>query len=490
MEPALASTLGRIGELGFALLLGLGRDQGVDLGPNHWLDLTPIAVLDPFLDPSLGLSGLGQLLQGENGVLRIALLLFPFALLVELPLSLVMLLGVLRWKVRELSLPPKQSLYRPRVSCLITCYGEGAALQRCLLSLCEQTYPGEIELIPVLDGAATNPRSLAALRGFTLNPKIYPKRRLRPLLKWQRGGRVSSLNAGLSMSTGAVILALDGDTSFDNTMVAAVVRHFEDPDVPAVAGCLRVRNSWDTLATAIQAIEYLISIQMAKIGLAEWNLVNNISGAFGAFRRSILVQIGGWDTHSAEDLDLTLRIKSYFGRHRHLRIPFEPRAIGHTDVPRSFRGLLKQRLRWDGDLLFLYGYKHAASISPTQMGWPNFLMTVLSGLFMQLVLPFMILGSSAAILLVLPWRAALTVAALVYAVYLLWVLLNFLAMVLLVSDRPLQDLRFLPVLVVFPLTMFGLRCWSAVAILNELLRRSHEDSAMAPWWVLKRANRF
>jgi hypothetical protein len=38
--------------------------------------------------------------------------------------------------------------------------------------------------------------------------------------------------------------------------------------------------------------------------------------------------------------------------------------------------------------------------------------------------------------------------------------------------------------------MFGLRCWSAVAILNELLRRSHEDSAMAPWWVLKRANRF
>lgn len=224
MEPALASSLGRIGELSFALLLDLGLDQGVDLGLHHWLEFAPIATLDPGLDPSLTLSGLGQLLQSENGVLRIALLLFPFALLVELPLTLVMLLGVLRWKVRELSLPPKQSLYRPRVSCLITCYGEGAALQRCLLSLCEQTYPGEIELIPVLDGAAANPRSLAALRGFTLNPEIYPKRRLRPLLKWQRGGRVSSLNAGLAMSTGAVILALDGDTSFDNTMVTAVVR--------------------------------------------------------------------------------------------------------------------------------------------------------------------------------------------------------------------------------------------------------------------------
>jgi cellulose synthase/poly-beta-1,6-N-acetylglucosamine synthase-like glycosyltransferase len=490
MEPALASSLGRIGELSFTLLLDLGLDQGVDLGLNHWLQIAPMATLDPGLDPSLNLSGLGPLLQSENGVLRIALLLFPFALLVELPLTLVMLLGVLRWKVRELSLPPKQSLYRPRVSCLITCYGEGAAVQRCLLSLCEQTYPGEIELIPVLDGAAAHPRTLAALRGFAVTPEIYPKRRLRPLLKWQRGGRVSSLNAGLAMSTGTIILALDGDTSFDNTMVTAVVRHFEDPDVPAVAGCLRVRNSWESLATAIQAIEYLISIQMAKIGLAEWNLVNNISGAFGAFRRSILVQIGGWDTHSAEDLDLTLRIKSYFSRHRRLRIPFEPRAIGHTDGPTSFRGLLKQRLRWDGDLLFLYGYKHAASISPRQMGWPNFIMTVVSGLFVQLVLPFMILGSTAAILLLLPWRAALALGALVYAVYLLWVLLNFIAMLILVSDRPLEDLRFLPVLVVFPLTMFGLRCWSAVAILNELLRRSHEDSAMAPWWVLKRANRF
>ena len=222
MEPALASSLGRFGELGVGLLLDLGLDQAVDLGLHHGLEFAPLAALDPGLDP--GLSGLGQLLQSENGVLRIALLLFPFALLVELPLNLVMLLGVLRWKVRELSLPPKQSLYRPRVSCLITCYGEGAALHRCLLSLCEQTYPGEIELIPVLDGAAANPRSLAALRGFTLNPEIYPKRRLRPLLKWQRGGRVSSLNAGLSMSTGAVILALDGDTSFDNTMVTAVVR--------------------------------------------------------------------------------------------------------------------------------------------------------------------------------------------------------------------------------------------------------------------------
>jgi hypothetical protein len=38
--------------------------------------------------------------------------------------------------------------------------------------------------------------------------------------------------------------------------------------------------------------------------------------------------------------------------------------------------------------------------------------------------------------------------------------------------------------------MFAIRCWSAIAILNELLLRGHEETAMAPWWVISRANRF
>lgn len=446
--------------------------------------------MESALGQVLDLPLLLEQLQADDGAVRLFLLLFPFFIAVELPLTLLVVLGVLRWWVRELSLPPRQSLYHPRVSCVITCYSEGLDVQRTLRSLCEQTYGGEIELIPVVDGAATNTVTLEAVRGFRLDPVLYPKRKLRPIAKWQRGGRVSSLNAGLSMSTGEIIMALDGDTSFDNTMVAAMVRHFEDPNVPAVAGSLRVRNTWTSLTTAIQAIEYLISIQMAKIGLSEWNVVNNISGAFGAFRRSIIQQIGGWDTHSAEDLDITLRIKSYYGRHRRFHIPFEPRAIGHTDAPTSFRGLLQQRLRWDGDLLFLYARKHSGSLTPRLMGWPNFLMTLTSGLFVQVVLPFIIVGYTVVSLFTLPAVTVLALSVLVYSVYLLVLTLQFLMMLFLVSERPRQDLRLLPLLPIFPLAMFVIRCWSAVAILNEWWRRGHEESSMAPWWVLRRATRF
>jgi cellulose synthase/poly-beta-1,6-N-acetylglucosamine synthase-like glycosyltransferase len=442
--------------------------------------------MSPFLEQLL--SALSSLM-GPDGLSRVFFMLFPLFLIFELPLMIMVMLGVLRWFARRRTRIPKISVYRPKVSCIITCYSEGMDVQTTLLSLCEQTYPGHIEMIPVVDGATVNQPTLSAVRKFNVDPQLYPRRHLRPIAKWQRGGRVSSLNAGLSLASGEIVMALDGDTSFDNNMVSSIVRHFEDPSVPAVAGSLRVRNVWASWVTAMQALEYLLSIHMSKIGLAEWNLVNNVSGAFGAFRRSFLVKIGGWNTHTAEDLDLTLRIKSYFKRHD-LRIPFEPEAIGHTDAPSTLSQFLMQRLRWDGDLFFLYIRKHHHNINPRLLGWPTFLMILLSGFFFQLVLPFLIFSYTLLALFVLPGKTLLFLFVLIYALYLTITAMLFAAMLLMVSDRPAKDMVLGLLVPFFPLFMLLLRCWSAVAMLNEIFRRGHEESSMAPWWVLKRATRF
>jgi len=442
--------------------------------------------MSPFLEQLM--SALSAL-AGPDGMSRLFYMLFPAFLMFELPMIIIVLLGVLRWFTRRRTSVPKISVYRPKVSCIITCYSEGMDVQTTLLSLCEQTYGGHIEMIPVVDGATVNQATLNAVRSFKVDPQLYPKRHLRPIAKWQRGGRVSSLNAGLSLAGGEIVMALDGDTSFDNNMVASIVRHFEDPKVPAVAGSLRVRNVWGSWVTAMQALEYLLSIHMSKIGLAEWNLVNNVSGAFGAFRRSFLVKIGGWNTHTAEDLDLTLRIKSYFKRHD-LRIPFEPEAVGHTDAPATLSQFLMQRLRWDGDLFFLYIRKHNHNISPTLLGWRTFLMILLTGFFFQLVLPFVIFLYTLLALFILPGKTLLFLFALIYLLYLLITLLMFTAMLVMVSDRPRQDMVLGLLVPLFPLFMLLLRCWSVVAMLNEILRRGHEESSMAPWWVLRRATRF
>jgi cellulose synthase/poly-beta-1,6-N-acetylglucosamine synthase-like glycosyltransferase len=217
--------------------------------------------------------------------------------------------------------------------------------------------------------------------------------------------------------------------------------------------------------------------------------VNNVSGAFGAFRREFLLHIGGWDTHTAEDLDLTLRIKNYFGR-RPLRIPFEPAAIGYTDVPDTFRSFFMQRLRWDGDLYFLYIRKHADSMTPRLLGWPNFLMTLLGGLFFQLVLPFLIVSYTLVGLVVLPLEFILLLFAVIYLVYLATTVMFYLTGIIPVSERPREDLKLLPMVPIFPLLMFILRCWGVVCTLNEIFRRGHEETSMAPWWVLRKGRRF
>lgn len=430
-----------------------------------------------------------QEMSKDNWATQLLMALFPFFVLFELPLNVFVLLGVARWFARKTSMVELNSSYAPTVSCIITCYSEGKDVQKTLQSLTEQLYPGHIEMIPVVDGASGNVATLDAVRTFHIDKSLYPKRHLRPIAKWQRGGRVSSLNAGLALANGEIVMALDGDTSFDNTTVGAMVRHFADPDVPAVAGSLRVRNVSASLTTRMQAIEYLLSIHMSKIGLAEWNVVNNISGAFGAFRRSFLNHIGGWDTHTAEDLDMTLRIKSY-GRRRHIRIPFEPEAIGHTDAPTTFWGFLKQRLRWDGDMYFLYMRKHKHSLSPGIVGWPNFLMLMLNGMVFQIVLPFVIVAYTLMAAVTLSWPSLVFLYVMIYLLYLGLTVVLYVSLLVMVSERPRQDLKLAVFLPIFPVFMMIMRCWSAVAILNEAWRRGHEESSMAPWWVLKKATRF
>lgn len=264
----------------------------------------------------------------------------PFALFLEFPLFLLVMLGICRHALLHHAAPVIVPRRFPTVSCVITCYSEGADVKRTIASLVYQEYPGEIEIIAVVDGAQQNHETLDAASCCQQMADLAHQRRLIVLPKWQRGGRVSSLNSGASIARGEVVMALDGDTSFDNDMVYRAAAHFSDPNVIAVSGNLRVRNAAASLLTRLQALEYLVSISGGKTGLAAFNVVNNVSGAFGIFRASILRAVAGWDTGTAEDLDMTQRLKQLFARHPEFRIVFDPKVIGHTDVPSSFKEFL------------------------------------------------------------------------------------------------------------------------------------------------------
>ena len=429
-----------------------------------------------------------EIVVSTNDLSFIALKLFPFVLLLEVPFFLFIILGVLRFKIRT-RYYKQPTPYYPRVSCGLLCYSEGKAIENSIRSLAEQIYAGHIQILAVIDGAITNKETTDAAKAMREVVKEYPNRSLVIAPKRQRGGRVSSLNTILALSEGEIVMALDGDTSFNNTMVRSIVPHFNDPDVVGVAGNLRVRNAKAGIVTGLQAIEYMLAINLAKIALSEYNVVNNISGAFGIFRKKFLQHIGGWDAGTAEDLDLTLRIKSYFGRYPGMRIVFEPKATGYTDAPETIRQFLDQRLRWDGDLFWLYFRKHWRTFNPKLVGIKNFLMMVWVGLLFQIVTPFLILFYISYSLFMLPASSVWTILVLTYMFYLVVTTLLYAIYIALVSDDVKYDLSFAWLVPLFPIFTFFVRIWAAVSTLTELFLYSSKYSSMAPWWVLKR-NKF
>ncbi|OCH39380.1 glycosyltransferase family 2 protein [Aliivibrio fischeri] len=414
-------------------------------------------------------------------------ILFPIMILIEMPLFILVASGVLRWSV---NLSELEATSCPSISFIITCYGEGEAISETIDTLVEQVYPNKIEILVVVDGAKQNAETYQAALYGAKKHQHKQMRTVKVIAKWQRGGRVSTLNAGLSETKNDLVINVDGDTSFDNNMAWEMAKQFSDPNVLASGGALRVRN-WDAnLLTRMQSLEYMMSMQTGKTGMSNWGVLNNISGAFGAFRIEVIKRVGGWDTHTAEDLDLTMRLKQYKGRHPNSRLAFTPHSVGHTDAPDTLKILLMQRLRWDGDLLFLFLRKHKQGLSPSLLGWGNFVYTLVYGVIQNVVLPLLMALFSLYVCLSYPITFVLSMLLFIYLIYITFIVLTFSIYIGLVSERPKEDIKLSIWLPLYPIYAFFMRLITAFSMVNEITRRSHEESSMAPWWVLKRGKRF
>jgi len=213
-------------------------------------------------------------------------------------------------------------------------------------------YP-DLEIVIVDDGSVDD-TSGEVTRRFGDRPEVR-------LLRQNNGGKSSALNHGITIADGDIIVALDADTLFLPDTISKLVRRFEDPEVGAVAGNVKVGNRINPL-TYWQAIEYITSQNLDRRAYAAINSVSVVPGAVGAWRRTAIVQAGGYTTDTmAEDMDLTWRI-----RRNGWQIETDSQAIGFTEAPDTFRMLFRQRFRWAfGTLQSLW--KHRSAIG--RYGW-------------------------------------------------------------------------------------------------------------------------
>jgi cellulose synthase/poly-beta-1,6-N-acetylglucosamine synthase-like glycosyltransferase/spore germination protein YaaH/peptidoglycan/xylan/chitin deacetylase (PgdA/CDA1 family) len=222
--------------------------------------------------------------------------------------------------------------FHPPVSVIIAAFNEEKVIERTVRSVLENGY-GDIEVVVVDDGSKD--RTLAVLHElFDGDARVM-------ILSQANAGKSAALNRGIAQARNNILVALDADTIFREGTIGKLVRHFSDERVGAVSGNARVGNK-HTLITRFQSVEYIMGFNLDRRALDFLNAITVVPGAAGAWRKDLIVRLGGFGHDTlAEDTDLTLSI-----RRLGFEIRYDEEAIAWTEAPETTSGLAKQRFRW------------------------------------------------------------------------------------------------------------------------------------------------
>jgi cellulose synthase/poly-beta-1,6-N-acetylglucosamine synthase-like glycosyltransferase/peptidoglycan/xylan/chitin deacetylase (PgdA/CDA1 family) len=242
--------------------------------------------------------------------------------------------------------------YRPTVSVVIPAWNEGRVIGRTVTSVLAQAYP-HFEVLVVDDGS-TDDTALAA-QGASDDPRVR-------VIRKENGGKAAAINHGMTLANGDVIVVIDADTLLAPDAIRHLVRPLADKRVGAVAGNAKVGNRVN-LVTRWQAVEYVTSQNLDRRAFVMLNCITVVPGAIGAWRKSAVLDAGGFRTDTlAEDQDLTLTLL----RRGH-RVALADQAVALTEAPETFEALLKQRFRWSFGTLQC-AWKHRAAMGRRSSG--------------------------------------------------------------------------------------------------------------------------
>ena len=169
----------------------------------------------------------------------------------------------------------------------------------------------------------------------------------------------------------------------------------------AVGGLVRISNDVElaggrvkkyrlprNLLACMQVLEYDRSFLASRILLDQFNGSMIISGAFGMFRKDVVIAAGGYNSSTVgEDMELVLKLHEYCTANNiEYAIRYATDAICWTQAPEKLKDLMKQRQRWHRGL-FQSMYKHRKMLLNPQYGAVSFI-SYLYFLIYELLSPF------------------------------------------------------------------------------------------------------
>ncbi|WP_236880079.1 glycosyltransferase, partial [Clostridioides difficile] len=241
----------------------------------------------------------------------------------------------------------------PMISILVPAHNEAKVIGRTVESLLLLNYPkSKMELIVINDNSSDNSKEILENIKDRYNNYNFTIINTDSLTGGK--GKSNALNIGYTISKGDFIAVYDADNTPDKNALRYLVQTIVmDDELGAVIGKFRTRNKNKNLLTKFINIETLSFQWMSQAG--RWQLFNlcTIPGTNFILRRSIIEEIGGWDSKAiAEDTEISFRIYKLG-----YKIKLVPQSITWEQEPETVKVWIKQRTRWaKGNIYVLMKY--------------------------------------------------------------------------------------------------------------------------------------
>ena len=151
------------------------------------------------------------------------------------------------------------------------------------------------------------------------------------LVKKINGGKADALNVGINISEYPYFICMDADSMLQNDSLENIVRPIlENDKVVACGGIVRIANDLKLengkvneyhlpkkILTSMQVLEYDRSFLASRILFDQFNGNLIISGAFGLFKKDIVIAAGGYDADTVgEDFELVIKLHVFCKMHK------------------------------------------------------------------------------------------------------------------------------------------------------------------------------
>ncbi|OLE83441.1 MAG: glycosyl transferase family 2 [Acidobacteria bacterium 13_1_20CM_2_60_10] len=233
----------------------------------------------------------------------------------------------------------------PRVTVQLPIYNERYVAERLLDSVTRIDYPREQLEIQVLDDSIDETRiicsQLVAEYARAGVPISYCHRENR------EGFKAGALAEGLKKAAGEFIAIFDADFAPPPSILRDMVHYFTDPQVAVVQGRWTWINRHTSNLTEVEAI-MLDGHFVIEHGARNFSgRFFNFNGTAGMWRRSAIVDAGGWQHDTlTEDTDL-----SYRAQLKGWKFVYDPRIVCPSELPVEMNAFKTQQSRWAKGLI-------------------------------------------------------------------------------------------------------------------------------------------